>query len=151
MLKQLTLVAALLSASASGVSLSTSQLKRGPGPKPISAVDKLTEGDVAHIKETFDLLDRDNSGELSSREFYIALKMLDLSPTKETKRLVRAVDKDRNGSLDYAEFEGLMADLMQREVQQEESPETLDLTNLRKYARELAETLSDEEIQEMID
>ena len=59
----------------------------------------------ADLKELFIEIDADNSGEIDAKELKMGLHMIGMHFSKNKfKRLFRAVDKDRSGSINYDEF-----------------------------------------------
>jgi centrin-1 len=124
---------------------------------------ELTEEQRNEIKEAFDLFDTDGSGSIDSKELKVAMRALGFEPRKEEiKRMISEVDKDGSGTIEYPEFEEMMAvKIAERDPREEiikafklfdeEGTGKISFKNLKRVARDLGETLSDEEIQEMID
>merc|ERR1711937_1096288 len=99
------------------------------GPK------KLTEEQVGQITQAFELFDTDGSGTIETQELKIAMRALGFEPKQEEiDKMVRDVDDDGSGSVDFPEFLDMMAHKI-----------------LKRVAKELGERLTDEELQEMID
>merc|ERR1719383_744882 len=81
---------------------------------------------------------------------------------EEIDKMVRDVDDDGSGSVDFPEFLDMMAhkilnrdpieeiDKMVRDVDDDGSG-SVTFKNLKRVAKELGERLTDEELQEMID
>lgn len=124
---------------------------------------ELTEEQRNEIKEAFDLFDTDGSGSIDSKELKVAMRALGFEPRKEEiKRMISEVYKDGSGTIEYPEFEEMMAvKIAERDPREEiikafklfdeEGTGKISFKNLKRVARDLGETLSDEEIQEMID
>jgi hypothetical protein len=65
----------------------------------------LTPDQVNEIKEAFDLFDTDGSGNISSKEWRVAMRSMGFEPTKEESRAMLAeMDKDGSGTIDFEEF-----------------------------------------------
>jgi centrin-1 len=91
------------------------------------------------------------------------MRALGFEATKEElRKLVAQVDKDGSGTVDFTEFLGMMtAKMGDRDSREEmikafrlfDDDETgkISFRNLKRVAIELGETISDEELQEMID
>lgn len=124
---------------------------------------ELTEEQKADIKEAFDLFDPDGTGRIATKELKVAIRALGIEPTKEElKKLVADVDPDSVGKLSFEEFLDIMTVKMSEKDSKEEvlrafrlfdddDTGKISFKNLKRVATELGETLTDEEIQEMID
>ena len=56
-------------------------------------------------KEAFSLFDADNSGKIDSKEMGYVLRSLGESPVEaEINDIIRTIDKDGNGQIDFQEF-----------------------------------------------
>lgn len=75
--------------------------------------------------------------------------------------MINDLDKNKSGNIDFDEFLDMMtARMSDRDTREdinkvfrlfdEENTQTITIKNLRKVARELGETMSDEELNEMI-
>lgn len=79
------------------------------GVKGTSLERKLTEEDVADLKETFNLYDKDGGGTISTDELQGVLNKLGTQVTSsELKEMVAAVDENNDGEIDFDEFLGMM-------------------------------------------
>ncbi|ACO70037.1 predicted protein, partial [Micromonas commoda] len=57
------------------------------------------------FREVFDLVDKDKSGAIETEEVEELTKLLGLDLTRdEVELLVREIDKDGNGEVDFEEF-----------------------------------------------
>ena len=125
-------------------------------------VEELTDEQVADFKETFQLFDKDGDGTISVAELGTVLRALGQNPSdKELQEMISEVDEDGNGSIDFPEFLSLMSKKIQDGDAEEEIRDTfrvfdkdgngyISRSELRNVMANLGETLSDEEIDEMI-
>merc|ERR1712137_900307 len=92
-------------------------LKKGSAMAPKKAVaaapaggKKLTDEQVQQIAQSFQLFDTDGSGTIETQELKIAMRALGFEPKQEEiDKMVRDVDDDGSGSVDYPEFLEMMA------------------------------------------
>eukprot|EP00669_Euglena_mutabilis_P010349 TRINITY_DN5101_c0_g1_i1.p1 TRINITY_DN5101_c0_g1~~TRINITY_DN5101_c0_g1_i1.p1 ORF type:complete len:162 (-),score=93.98 TRINITY_DN5101_c0_g1_i1:269-754(-) len=131
-------------------------------PKP-KAKAELTEEQRLEIKEAFDLFDTDGSGTIDAKELKVAMRALGFEPKKEEiKKMIGEVDRDNTGTITFPDFMELMTVKMSEKDSREEilkafrlfdddSTGKISFRNLKRVARELGETITDEELQEMID
>jgi len=137
--------------------------KRLDSSSSLSQRPVLSEEQKLEIKEAFDLFDSEKSGRIDYQQLKVALRALGFDVRKpELLRLVKEYDRQDTGSLSYADYADLMAIKMQErnpedEIRKafalfdEDASGTISARNLRRVARELGETLSDDELQAMID
>lgn len=72
--------------------------------------NQLTPEEIADIKGAFLLFDRNGDGVISGTELEMVLRALGERPSaSEMARIIRKVDRDRNGSIDFQEFLAFMA------------------------------------------
>jgi Ca2+-binding EF-hand superfamily protein len=125
---------------------------------------ELTPQHKAEIKDAFDLFDTDGSGIIESKELKIALRALGFEPKREEidRLLVQVCGRDRDlKTIDYKEFLAIM----EAKIFESDSTEEIDLAfkmfdddatgrisfaNLKRVAVELGETITDDELWEMI-
>ncbi|XP_004712675.1 calmodulin-like protein 3 [Echinops telfairi] len=124
--------------------------------------DQLTEEQIAEFKEAFSLFDKDGDGSITTRELGTVMRSLGQNPTEaELQGMVREIDADGNGTVDFPEFLSMMAKKMKDTDSEEEIREAfrvfdkdgngfVSAAELRHVMTRLGEKLSDEEVDEMI-
>ncbi|XP_020296022.1 caltractin isoform X2 [Pseudomyrmex gracilis] len=143
---------------------STSKKQSGSAARRKSTVKfELTEDQKTDIKDAFDLFDPDETGKIATKELKVAMRALGFEPTKEElKKLITDVDPEGLGKVSYEDFLDVMTVKMSEKDSKDEILQAFRLfddddtgkisfKNLKRVAHELGETLTDEEIQEMID
>lgn len=61
------------------------------------------------FKKAFDLLDTNKDGAVSTSELGKAMRSIGLNPNEDKlKKIIKSVDANRNGTLDFVEFQALM-------------------------------------------
>ena len=123
----------------------------------------LTEDEIEEIKEAFDLFDTDGSGSIDPKELRAAMQSLGFEAKNQTiYQMITDLDKNKSGNIDFEEFLDMMTARMSDKDTREDiykvfklfdddGTNTITLKNLRRVARELGETMTDEELQEMIE
>ncbi|KAL0627892.1 Calmodulin-like protein 3 [Plecturocebus cupreus] len=124
--------------------------------------DQLTEEQITEFKEAFSLFDKDGDGCITTRELGTVMRSLGQNPTEaELQDMMREIDQDGNGTVDFPEFLGMMARKMRDTDSEEEIREAfrvfdkdgngfVSASELRHIMTRLGEKLSDEEVDEMI-
>jgi len=109
------------------------------------------------------LFDTDGSGTIDAKELKVAMRALGFEPSKEEiRKLISQIDKDKDGNVDFSEFLTMMTMKMGERDSKEEMVKAFRLfdddesgkisfRNLKRVAMELGESITDEELQEMID
>lgn len=122
----------------------------------------LTEDDIEEIKEAFDLFDSDGSGTVEPRELKSAMQSLGFEAKGSTMfHVVTELDKDGSGAIDFEEFIGMMSSkLSDHETKEEirsiftlfdvDKTGHINIKNLKKIARDLGETVDDDELLDLI-
>ncbi|CAG04679.1 unnamed protein product, partial [Tetraodon nigroviridis] len=132
---------------------------------------ELNEEQKQEIKEAFDLFDADGTGTIDVKDlkvgaFYntssvpqVAMRALGFEPKKEEiKQMIADIDKEGSGTIDYVDFLNMMTHKMSEKDSKEEIMKAFRLfdddctgkisfKNLKRVAKELGETLTDEELQ----
>merc|ERR1711887_63664 len=141
---------------------------RGRGSGAAKGMKKAGKSDLSEeqkqeIREAFDLFDTDGSGCIDAKELKVAMRALGFEPKKdEIRKMISDIDKDGDGTIDYDEFMMMMTAKMSEKDSREEIMKAFRLfdddktgkisfKNLKRVAKELGETMTDEELQEMID
>ena len=72
---------------------------------PMVSGIELSDADLAGFREVFDLVDKDKSGAIEMEEVEELTQLLGMDLTRdEVELLVREIDKDGNGEVDFEEF-----------------------------------------------
>mmetsp|Transcript_22536 Transcript_22536/g.28779 ORF Transcript_22536/g.28779 Transcript_22536/m.28779 type:complete len:178 (-) Transcript_22536:333-866(-) len=124
----------------------------------------LDEEQMQELKEAFNLFDTDGSGTIDIRELKAAMRALGFTVKKaEIREMLSDLSKPEDcTSVDFSEFCELMLDKMNsRDTREEilkifalfdeEGTGKITFRNLKRVAAELGESLTDDELQEMID
>ena len=118
----------------------------------------LTEDEIEEIKEAFDLFDTDGSGTIDPKELRAATQSLGFEAKNQTIfQMISDLDKNKSGSIDFEEFLDMMTARMSDKDTREDIAKvfrlfdddtsgSITLRNLRRVAKELGETMTDEEL-----
>merc|ERR1711924_334733 len=123
----------------------------------------LTEDEIDEIREAFNLFDTDGTGTIDPRELKAAMQSLGFETKNPTiYQMIADLDQDgAGGAIDFEEF----LDAITQKLGDKESREDISkifqlfdddktgvvtLKNLKRIAKELGETMSEEELREMI-
>ncbi|KAF7809825.1 putative calcium-binding protein CML20 [Senna tora] len=106
----------------------------------------LTQQKKQEIKEAFELFDTDGSGTIDAKELNVAMRALGFEMTEEQiNQMIADVDKDGSGAIDYEEFEYMMtAKIVSMQGK-------ISVSDIRNIAKELGESFTDVEIEDMVD
>ena len=68
-------------------------------------VDLLSEQQLEEFREVFNLFDKDGGGTISASELGTVMRSLGQNPSEtEVENMIREVDMDGNGEIDFEEF-----------------------------------------------
>mmetsp|Transcript_11081 Transcript_11081/g.23390 ORF Transcript_11081/g.23390 Transcript_11081/m.23390 type:complete len:527 (-) Transcript_11081:700-2280(-) len=125
------------------------------GRKGTSLERKLTEEDVADLRETFEMFDRDSSGTISLQELQGVTEKLGLSVSlEELTGVIYSVDENNDGEIDFDEFLIMMKKIPDTEKELREafavfdsdSDGTTSRTELKRIMLKFGQTLTDQEL-----
>ena len=124
--------------------------------------ENLSEEKIAEFRAAFELFDRDRDGTITTKELGTVMKNLGQNPSEtELEEMIKQVDLDGNGTIDFKEFLGLMVRKMKDTDTEEELLEAFKVFDrdgngfitsheLRHVMSNLGQSLSPEEIEEMV-
>ena len=122
----------------------------------------LTEEQKLELQEAFNMFDTDGSGKIQANELRVALRALGFEPTKdELRRMITDVDKKGDGKLDFPQFmEAIVKKISEPDTEDEikksfhlfdnDGDGAIDINDLKYVAELIGETMSQEELYEMI-
>ena len=125
-------------------------------------VENLTDEKIMEFKAAFELFDKDRNGKITSKELGTVMRGLGQNPTEEElKQMIREVDLNGNGTIDFKEFMCLMVKKMKDNDPEEELQEAFKVFDndqngyinsheLRHAMTNLGENLSPEEVEEIV-
>jgi len=123
----------------------------------------LDDEQIEELREAFNLFDTEHSGTIDARELKAALRALGFEVKKEdVRRMLSDVGKDASQPIDFNDFtemmRGRMPDKNSREeinkvfaLFDEDETGKISFRNLKNISKELGESLTDDELQEMIE
>merc|ERR1719313_1277214 len=135
---------------------------RAAADKRAAELQNLTPEQKGELREAFDLFDTDGSGAVDATELHTAMKALGFEPKKEEiSKMVKEMDKDGDATVDFEEFCKMMAEKMNQKDGKEEllkgfklfdddGTGKISFKNFQRVAKELGESLSDQELKEII-
>eukprot|EP00927_Polykrikos_kofoidii_P056771 TRINITY_DN50851_c0_g1_i1.p1 TRINITY_DN50851_c0_g1~~TRINITY_DN50851_c0_g1_i1.p1 ORF type:complete len:169 (+),score=44.86 TRINITY_DN50851_c0_g1_i1:88-594(+) len=122
----------------------------------------LTEDEIDEIREAFNLFDTDGSGTIDPRELKAAMQSLGFE-TKNPTIFQMIADLDEGGtSIKFEDFlDAIVQKLGDKETRDginkifalfdDDKSGSITLKNLKRVSKELGETMSEEELKEMIE
>ncbi|EPR63420.1 centrin 2 [Toxoplasma gondii TgCatPRC2] len=123
----------------------------------------LTEDEIEEIREAFNLFDTDGSGMIDPKELKAAMQSLGFETKNPTiYQMIADLDRDSGGPIDFEEFlDAITAKLGDKESREgiqkifslfdDDRTGTITLKNLKRVAKELGETMSEDELREMLE
>ncbi|KAJ1699473.1 hypothetical protein LUZ63_007985 [Rhynchospora breviuscula] len=122
----------------------------------------LTPEQISEFQQAFLLFDKNNDGCITLKELAAVIHQLDLNLTEvELLEMIREVDINGNGTIEFNEFTSLMARKLMETDTDEEMKEAFEVfdkdhnglispSELRHVMRNLGENLTDDEVAQMI-
>jgi Ca2+-binding EF-hand superfamily protein len=123
----------------------------------------LSEDEILEIKEAFDLFDVDKSGFIDKSELKSALNNLGIDNRNHTlNAMMKDLDKDNSGQVSFNEFLDMMTAKMSDKDTREDlekvfrlfigddNADKISFKHLKRVANDLQESMTDPELQEMI-
>lgn len=154
------------SLNASITSDSQKTLVKNPKESALRKTDEniiyLSDAQKADIKEAFELFDSEGVGLIDNKDLKVAIRALGFEPTKEEiHAMLASVGAQGVGKLSYDNFLQLMTHKMSEKDTNDEilkafrlfvddGTQNISFANLKRVAMELGETMTDEELYEMI-
>lgn len=135
---------------------------KSPGGRRGAERRGLTEDEIEEIKEAFNLFDTDGSGTIDPKELRAAMQSLGFE-TKNPTIYSMIADLDKLGSaIDFDTFLDAITDKLGDkesrggiykifELFDDDKTGNINLNNLRRVAKELGETMSVDELNEMLE
>lgn len=133
---------------------------RAKSPSRKTVEHNLTEEELDDIKQAFDLFDTDASGTINPREVSAAVNSLGSDRSASIFRLLNGLED----VADEIDFDAFLAHIVERlgnrnsqdginrifELFDDDNSGTIDLKKLKRVARELGESLTDEDLEEAL-
>ena len=122
----------------------------------------LSEETISEYQEAFSLFDKDGNGHIEAKELAAVLTALGQSPSEEDiKKMMKEVDADENGTLEFPEFLKMMSSRMNVKNNDEEVKEAFKVfdldgtgyvtaTTLGKAMKSLNENFTPAELDQLI-
>jgi len=124
---------------------------------------QLSQDEITSLRDAFSLFDKDGDGTITINELGDVMKSLGLNPSQEElRRMMREVDTDRNGTIDFNEFLTMMAahssagsdglDELRAAFNMfdKDGSGQISIQELKQVMHSLGERLTDRELEEMI-
>ena len=125
-------------------------------------VENLSEERITEFKAAFELFDKDRDGAINNKELGTVMRNLGQNPSEEElKQMIKEIDMDGNGVIDFNEFLYLMVKKMKGNDTEEELLEAFKVFDrdgngyvtsheLRNVMMSLCENTTPEEVEEMV-
>ncbi|KAH8583623.1 centrin [Cryptosporidium sp. chipmunk genotype I] len=125
--------------------------------------NEISDEQKQEIKEAFELFDTEKTGRIDYHELKVAMRALGFEVKKaQVLEIMREYDKSGSGQVEYKDFVEIMTQkILERDPREEilkafklfddDNTGKISLKNLRRVARELGESISDDELQAMIE
>lgn len=124
--------------------------------------DELSPEELSNLKEAFSIFDKDGDGTITAKELGTVMRSLGQNPTdQELDDMVKEIDVDGNGEIDFEEFVTLMTRKMEDtetediiieafQMFDKEGDGVVSSEQLRNIMTNHGEKLTDEEVDEMM-
>ena len=101
-------------------------------------VENLSEEKITEFRAAFELFDKDRDGKITTKEVGTLMRNLGQNPSEEElKQMIREVDLDGNGTIDFKEFLCLMVKKMKGTDTEEELIEAFKVFLKNELASDL--------------
>ena len=138
-------------------SKNSKQVQKKPVERP-----GLTEDEIEEIREAFNLFDTDGSGKIDPKELKAAMQSLGFDNKNPTIYQMIADLENEGKDVDFEQFlDAITSKLGDKETKaginkifdlfDDEHADEIGLNNLKRVAKELGETMTAEELQEMLE
>ncbi|CAJ0948516.1 unnamed protein product, partial [Mesorhabditis belari] len=124
--------------------------------------DELSQRQIEEFKQVFSVFDKDGNGTITGKELGTVMRSLGQNPTEaELNKMINEVDSDGNRTIDFDEFLEMMARKMKSPILEADIRAAFKVfdkdgnghiseTELRHVMTSLGETLTEEELEDMI-
>merc|ERR1711924_402651 len=128
-----------------------------------NATMPLSAQEIETVKDCFKLFDVDGSGMIEEEELKAAVRELEMNPANDDlRRMIDMVDANGDGNLNMAEFMDMMSAAAEASNTDEENMKyfrtfdtdntgAISFANIKALATELGETMTDEELRDLLD
>ncbi|KAK3578254.1 hypothetical protein CHS0354_011576 [Potamilus streckersoni] len=126
-------------------------------------MSKVSRKQLKEFKKTFDMFDKDQNGKISGSELSQAFRLQgQYLSDKEISQIIREVDKDGNGQIDFEEFVSLMTckcrEISKEEAEMREAFKVFDRNGdgkisckeLRSVLQSIGETMTEAEFRDLM-
>lgn len=125
-------------------------------------MNDIPENRIKDFREAFEIFDKDKDGYITAKELIQVMKSLNQDPSEqEINEMIKQVDLDNNGRIDFNEFAELMTKRSKETDIEEEvinafrvldkqGQGTISTVELRHLMVTLGDKLTEEEVEEML-